>query len=53
MNKIEVKTKKRYSMNIEKELYDRFQKASKSEYKLVNVKLIELIYNFVKDVENK
>ena len=40
--------KRRYPLNIDPDLFDRFKEYAKQEYKLVNVKIVELINNYVK-----
>jgi len=44
---------KRYPLSINVELFDKLKKYSKSEYKLINPKIIELIVDYVNKMEEK
>ena len=39
--------KKRYPLSIDKDLFDRFKELTEGEYKVVNAKIVELIYKYV------
>ena len=48
-----IKKYKRYLLGIDPNLFSRFKKHAEKEYKLVNVKIVELILNYVKEKEVK
>jgi hypothetical protein len=43
--------KKQYPLNIDKSLWKQFKMHTKSEYKSLNAKLVELIFEYVKKCE--
>ena len=48
-----IKDKKKYLLSVDMELFISFKDYTESEYKNVNVKITELIYDYVKECQKK